>query len=320
VALCILGEMARLEVTSKLDNIVKPIANLTNVDVFLALETGEPTFNNLETDLRYVVKHDKDAPEEACRTSQMSEATVKQAFAPYLRMSEFTPHESFAVNTTRWPKLYTGRMYVKKLLPQDRHISNVLGQMRHQRQCMEMIQQHEGSVQGKYSHVIKVRENTLALRPVIPEKLVSIEKLVFKECAAWGGVNDKVVAMPRRYLEGSLGSTFDLMMKVTNDRVLEPRLEHMSRKSINTEQILYWTLRFNRIPFEEVPISEGYLPFVDGRCMRHREQDRWCVVTDCKDCHPAKPWTLDVGCSTANGTVYNRLDVECDHTPFPRHS
>lgn len=223
------------------------------------------------------------------------------------------------MNTSRWPKLYTGRTY-EKLLPQDRHISNVLGQMRHQKRCVEMIRRHEDSVRGRYSFAIKERENTLALRPVIPEKIVSIKKLVLKECAHWGGVNDKVVAMPRRYLEGSLGSAFDLMMRVTNDPVLEPRLEHMSRKSINTEQILYWTLRFNRIPFEEVPIGEGYLPFVDGRCTRHGGQDSWCVVTDCKDCHPARPWALDVGCSTANGSVYERLDVECDHEPYPRHS
>jgi hypothetical protein len=315
--------MARLEVTSKIENVVKPLAGLTNTDVFLALETGKATYNNEETNVEHLVERKEAslASLDLCRSSQMSEAAVKRAFAPYLRASEFAPHESFKVDTARWPRMYTGKMY-KKDLPQKEHISNVLGQMWHQRQCMDMIQQHEDSMQGKYRFVIKVRDNTLAVRPVVPQNILSIKRLIFKECAAWGGVNDKVVAMPREYLEGSLGSTFELMMKVMDDRKLEPYLQDMSRTAINTEQILYWTLRYNRIPFEEVNgrTMSDILPFVDGRCMLHGTEDRWCVVTDCKDCHPAKPWALDVRCTTVNGSVYPRLDIKCDHQRhFPRH-
>ncbi|CAK0789091.1 unnamed protein product [Prorocentrum cordatum] len=237
------------------------------------------------------------------------------------RDGRFGPHKNEVVNLTRWPKLYAGKFYKTRRgqNSQSEHISNVLGQMRHQKDCAEMIQSRENSTGARYAAVLKVRDNTLALRPVVPELLVSIDKVVVKRCASWGGVNDKVMALPRKHLEGILGSTYDFMQKVMNDPVLDSRMRSLSQTSANTEMIVLWTLRASGAPVLHEDTTKRtdvglYLPFTDGRCQSGSEsgrEDRWCVVAHCKDCHPPEPWTLNVTCSTAGGRVEEGTDAWC---------
>jgi len=56
---------------------------------------------------------------------------------------------------------------------------------------------------------------------VAPDKLVSIREVTLKHCSWWGGVHDKVMALPRKYLEKSLGATYASMLAVMHDDSLE---------------------------------------------------------------------------------------------------
>jgi hypothetical protein len=301
VAVCILGQVSRLEIDSKLRNIAEPLADFTNVDVFLSLETGGLVYNNKATDISG----------EGCSSTRISVEEVKEAFAPYYRDGKFESHKDENVALDRWPLLY------KYKHPGDtqsdysaraKHITNVLSQMRHQKDCAELIQQREESTGGRYDVVLKVRDNTLALRPVVPEKLLNITEVNFKHCEWWGGVQDKVMLMPRVYLEKTLGDFYPSMLAVMNDPVLDQRLKNVSLESENTEQVVKNLIVANGVPWrqrrfdEETNDSHGsdYLPFVDGRCHpggASGSEDRWCVVSHCKDCYPSAPWTFNATCS-----------------------
>jgi hypothetical protein len=315
VAVCVVGEMARLEIDSKVENILEPLAKVTNVDVFVSLETGTTTYNNKETDIQDRRARLR-ASSQTCSSSQRDPREVEAAFAPYYRLGLFGPHLNEAVHSRNWPKFYKGARYRKEgslHIPQRVHISNVLGQMRHQMECVSLIQQQELTSGGRYSVVLKLRDNTLALRPVVPNHLLSITQPNVKSCAAWGGVHDKVMALPRKFLEKILGSMYR-NMKTINDTpsksLLAKELKKISKNSENTEELLLWTLRVHNISYRALSDATSILPFVDGRCSPRRgseTEDRWCVVAGCKDCHPRKPWVSNVTCTTVNGAVINSV-------------
>jgi len=236
---------------------------------------------------------------------------VKEAFAPYFRDGVFGPHVDENVTLERWPLLYKKQHPGENATDYDKrriHIANVVSQMRHQKDCTELIQKSEESAGGKYDIVVKVRDNTIALRPVAPEKLLSIREVTLKHCNWWGGVQDKVMALPRKYLEKTLGATYPSMLAVMNDDPLDYKLWPMSNSSANTEQVVMFTLTGNKVPFREVTFEIGdrggddYLPFVDGRCYPGKElggEGRWCIVSHCKDCWPSMPWTHNVTCEVS---------------------
>jgi hypothetical protein len=301
VAVCILGQVSRLEIDSKIRNIAEPLANFTNIDVFLSLETGGLVYNNKATDISG----------DGCSSTKMSVEEVKEAFAPYFRNGKFEAHTDENVALDRWPLLYKYKHPNETYSDHSaraKHIANVVSQMRHQKDCADLIQQHEEAIGGRYDVVLKVRDNTLALRPVVPEKVLNITAVNFKHCEWWGGVQDKVMLMPRRYLEQTLGDIYPSMLAIMNDPVLDKRLENVSRESENTEQVVKNLIVANGVPWrqrrfdEETHDSHGsdYLPFVDGRCHpggASRSADRWCVVSHCKDCYPSAPWTFNATCS-----------------------
>jgi hypothetical protein len=307
-AVCVLGQLSRLEIQSKLQNIIEPLASITNVDVFLSLESGnDGVFNNRQT----INKSGA-----SCSSSEMDENGARAAFAPYFRDGVFGPHVTENVNLTRWPMLYLSNKHASANGSADSdnarrdHISNVLGQMRHLRDCAELIKQSEDSAGGQYDIVVKVRDNTIALRPVVPEKLMSITEVTLKHCQWWGGVNDKVMALPRRYLEKTMGAVYPAMHATNYAEDPESEDPHLPLLHVNlskdTEQIMMWTLIGNKVPYRERafeigdPDGEDYLPFVDGRCSPSEKpggEGRWCIVSHCKDCWPSQPWTLNVTCA-----------------------
>jgi len=309
VAVCVVGQLSRLEIESKVQNIIKPLADLTSVDVFLAFEIGDGgVFNNPQT-----VSDSGDG----CDSSQMDENGVRAAFAPYFKDGVFGPHVTEDVNLERWPKLYASIKHPSKNQTGQEsddtrrdHISNVFGQMRHLRDCADLIKKNEVLRGMQYDIVVKVRENTIALRPVVPEKLMAITEVTLKHCQWWGGVNDKVMALPRMYLEKTLGAVYPSMLHVNNDEedktTQDTVLFKIQNKAENTEQVLMWTLIGNEVPYRESAFELGdtdgddYLPFVDGRCYPSEEpggEDRWCIVSHCKDCWPSQPWTMNVTCA-----------------------
>jgi hypothetical protein len=189
-----------------------------------------------------------------------------------------------------------------------------------------MIRGYEGTMGDKYEFVLRVRDDSLALRVINPSSFLSIQVPIVKACSGWGGLYDKVMALPRSYLERSLGSPYKYMKSVNEDLVLNRSLANLSQLPYNTEQILWEALRIDKVPVERLHRFSNSLPFMDGRCQVHKgyvrgwpwKGDRWCIVDSCKDCQPDLPWNFDIKCTVQDrGRVLNhRGKSACKIDPY----
>jgi len=255
---------------------------------------------------------------------------VKEAFAPYFKGGRFNPHRDEDVALESWPYLYQMRHHYDgnsdDKAARSQHIANVVSQMRHQRDCVELIEAHEESTGGRYDVVLKVRDNSIAVRPVMPEKLLSIFAVTLKHCNYWWGVHDKVMALPRDYLDKTLGAMYSTMMKVMSGEELDEKLKLVSEAQ-NTEQVVKYTLLAMGVVTDQkefsyppsmakasLPDGGDYLPFVDGRCQPasgEHDQDHWCIMAPCKDCWPLQPWASNISCVVSlEGAVDNLSTYE----------
>merc|ERR1712203_925032 len=120
----------------------------------------------------------------------MGEA-VKAAFTPYFRDGKIlSSHPKENVVLERWPYMYKWKHTeddADSNASRAKHIANVMSQMRHQSDCAELIELHEDRTGGTYDVVLKVRDNSIAVRPVVPEKLLSVTAVTLKHCTYWSG-------------------------------------------------------------------------------------------------------------------------------------
>ena len=122
-----------------------------------------------------------------------------------------------------------------------------------------------------------------------------------------GGVNDKVMVVPRARLEDALSSVFDVIMRVQagDDERVQKIASQPDVK--NAETLLAATLKYKDVPVIKLGTKDqsDELPFVDGRCSGTRREQggmvkEWCLVSECKDCRPRGAWTAQV--PTCNAT------------------
>jgi hypothetical protein len=301
IAVCIAGQLSRLELESKVANIIAPLAARANVGVFVSLETGDrAVYDNTITHLA-----------SACAEVPTVETMQEKLGAHYVS-GRLSPHRIEEVRLDRFPRLYSdhdGNIAHKTNVSRDAHISNVMSQLRHLKDCSELILAHEKAKRGLYTAVLKVRDNTLAVRPVSPEKLLDIKKVHTKGCDDWGGINDKTMVLHRRWLDKTLGAYYDTMTSVMRMGVAEHTRMIGSNKYLreltlaeNTEQLQERILRYKGVPLIRDTYgigqdSEDILPFVDGRCITSAAgTDHWCTVWRDKDCWPEQDWVPGTAC------------------------
>merc|ERR1719343_895115 len=173
--------------------------------------------------------------------------------------------------------------------------------MRHLKECSDLILVHERATGGHYGLVLKVRDNTVAVRQVSIRRL-SIQHVHTKACCEWGGINDKTMVMHRRFLEKTLGAYYDIftsMMWGTSPSGIHLRNLTYAR---NNEQVQAEILEYMGVPvlrhsYGVGQDAEDILPFVDGRCVTHDDNtDHWCTVWVDKDCWPQQDWAVDKAC------------------------
>lgn len=300
IAVCIAGQLSRLELESKVANIIAPLAARAKVGVFVSLETGDhAVYDNIITHL-----------DTAC-AEVPTEETMRQKLGAHYVSGRFSPHTIEEVRLDRFPRLYSdpdGKIAHKTNISRKQHISNVMGQLRHLKDCSELILAHEKANGGLYTAVLKVRDNTLAVRQVSPEKFLGIKKVHTKSCSDWGGINDKTMVLHRRWLEKTLGAYYDTMTSVMRMSVAPSDyfLKEVTRAA-NTEQLQERILRYMGVPLTRDTYgvgrdSEDVLPFVDGRCITSDAgTEHWCTVGQDKDCWPEQDWAAGTSCHFQKG-------------------
>lgn len=131
----------------------------------------------------------------------------------------------------------------------------------------------------------------MALRPIeLPEPLGN--RVLVKRCNSWYGVNDKVMIVPRHHAAAALASTHAVLLQIEagSDDVL---LQQVAFVTVNAETLLKNVLNVYGVPVRRKRNIASVLPFTDGRCVSSDSQNSskaWCLVRDCKDCHPPRPW------------------------------
>lgn len=127
VAVCISGQLSRLEVASKMVNLLKPLAatNPAALDVFLALEVGKPLYTNLDMGAILAQQH------AACGASAFTPDSASAAFSPFLATTHFSNHSAPEVNLQQWPNYKEDRPHPER----KPRLQRLLSQLAHMRTC-----------------------------------------------------------------------------------------------------------------------------------------------------------------------------------------
>lgn len=282
IAVCIAGQLSRLEIASKVENILKPTAATqpATLHVFLAMEVGKTIYSNLDFGAILAQQHNK------CGGSQMTEQAARAQLAPWLADARFSEHTTRTIDLSSWKRYRRDRPDTERVTRLQHHLS----QFAHMRTCAQLIEAREVSSRAHYDVVLKLRDNTLAVSPFVIRREHAAGLARTKRCVEWGGYNDKAMIVPRRFMSGALRAPSEDFFLV----------RHLGRGIPNSERLLRSVFERNGVQVSRITPEE--LPLVDARCSPFG----WCLVEENKDCRPARwSWPAKV-CEHLNATDKQR--------------
>eukprot|EP00873_Tetraselmis_striata_P007643 jgi/Tetstr1/427907/TSEL_017983.t1 len=266
-AVCVVGQVGRLELESKIANILQPNRHWAAVDWFLVLQSGEPRYST-----RAVQNECTAAPgslQEAASQISAHGATVHGIERPRVA------HE---MNTSVWPAYEPLQTVSLQTLMQrvfDQHLS--------WRDCADAVEQAEQRNGAQYHVILRVRDNSLIMRPFHLERplrrmmtsvdpggrgrlrspraavsMVSSLPVMAKACSSWGGYADKTMLIPRKHMDSALRGPADHFQSSNQGDWRRLRVT-------NSETYLKYVLDMLGVPVvaQEDP---AMMPVTDGRC------------------------------------------------------
>ena len=299
VAVCITGQLSRLELASKVQNLLRPLAERYGpIHSFLALEHGLAIFS------------DKSFGRKLARPlcgAQMNMAQIEtelEGFFPNATIG-IQKHTKFNPDILQWPE-FRRRRFRGPLQRRAENLEHAQAQHEHIARCAQMVVERETQLGGRYHTVVRIRDNTIVVKPfgVLPRLHESfpVEAVYVKGCAqtSWRGIHDKVAIIPRGLLYPATTAVVNALRRRTEGENIPNAL----RDSANAEVMLMHAWENAGVPWVTLPADE--FPFVDGRCdsavggTGMYLTKYWCLGGICKDCEPA-----DV-----NRTLYPRCNNE----------
>jgi hypothetical protein len=211
-AVCVVGQVARTELQSKIDNLIKVNLGSVDIDVFLILQPGEA---------RFTFRGHK-----ACQVAPASLEKAQAAFLEHTRTFAFeNKFVNWSVHAEKWVH-FPQRGESRKI-----RIVNNLSQYLSWQRCAKLVAQQElidgvdesGNARRGYDVVLRLRDNALVLRPFhLGERLTALVRdsykkvgkeppttlsiqdvrqlpVVVKACSRWRGFPDKVRYLRRPF-------------------------------------------------------------------------------------------------------------------------
>lgn len=215
LAICMVGQVARTEVTSKIENLIKANARNSYVHMFLILQAGEARFTN-----------------KASSNCQIAPSTIEQVHGMFSRYAPTTStvfeYINYGVDWKKWPG------YPEERQKKTKRLTNHINQFLSWRTCAREVAKEEVKSGEFFTAVLRVRDNALVLEPFnVMERLVYLQAqtrqagaqpfqppgnpreqrlpvsgqrtrrirygddivnlpVLTKKCCSWRGVNDKV--------------------------------------------------------------------------------------------------------------------------------
>ena len=265
VAVCVLGQVGRLELESKVENLLA-VNEDVELNLFLVLDPTQAVYSKQE----YEVSREgsmSDAEEVLNKARRLLGHRLK-SLVLLNDTSSFSYVDSF----------HERYQYLENMSEDDRlemlrkHLRQFYGQY----QCAQVISEEEMKLNIKYEIVLRIRDNSIVVLPFkLPiQMLRDREGAYVKDCSDWGGVNDKIMLVSRRYVDIAFRGWITHFMFHKND--------HSVGVLNNPEKFLEYVLRTYSVPVYRLPVEE--LPFVDGRV---HYAGKPCLVTRAKDCRPS---------------------------------
>lgn len=286
VAVCITGQLSRLELDSKVQNLLIPLSKQHHVvHLFTALETGEAQYVNPAT------AGDVDI--------NLTKEEVQTRFHPFYQAGSFRPHVTYAADISHWSPVYLSD---KPKVNRSERLASHMSQHSTVKLCVDLIESQETHLGIHYDVVIKIRDNTMVAQTfrLLPPRAIdghaAEDSILVKECGSNGGINDKVMILPRRHLSATLGGTISALMGVQNgDPNTTATFACDGCLGKSPEALLLKVLQVHNVPI--IHASAAVLPFVDARYQSPQSissKAGWCPVADWKDCWPQGAWDQDI--------------------------
>ena len=270
VALCIAGQVARLEVNSKIENILQwNEKNGVHIDVFLSLDPLGVAYSKDEYHVQGANLHKGSV---VLRAAELKLRRWLKGVAILNNTSSFrfiSSHEGRQHYLDNWP-LEERRDTIEK------HVRQFWGHA----ECARIIDKYELEAKLTYDAILRLRDNSIVIAPIDFLRFdFKVASGVFvKACAAWGGVNDKVMLLTREYLHIALRGWLEHFVFRNTGRASDVT---------SPEKFLAEVLREGNVPVYTLSADE--LPVVDRRIMHSGPV---CLVDDNKDCHPSSVGNL----------------------------
>eukprot|EP00747_Dinoflagellata_sp_TGD_P148686 gnl/TRDRNA2_/TRDRNA2_176941_c0_seq49.p1 gnl/TRDRNA2_/TRDRNA2_176941_c0~~gnl/TRDRNA2_/TRDRNA2_176941_c0_seq49.p1 ORF type:complete len:408 (+),score=40.53 gnl/TRDRNA2_/TRDRNA2_176941_c0_seq49:84-1307(+) len=300
LAVCVTGQLSRLETESKLKNfLMQESQTVADVDLFVVMEVNSSIFVNKNDDPTENVKaHRGDKLAAAsCHRDFRNANQVEERFAPFYRSGLYLGHVDWKnVNWDNWGPYLSGHNEKRHAWNKEARMQSHLNQWFKWSECSDLIQkaeQEDVSRGGKpYDLVVRIRDNGIVVMPwsvTAPgSKWLELQSVAVKGCSNHGGVHDKFMVAPRSLAIEALTSPFTYSMKVNSGD--QTAVEYF-RGVRRPEAFLRYSWLGANVPVRKADTRGINLPVVDGRCLAKDSGSStrsFCIVTGYKDCHPDK--------------------------------
>ena len=300
LAVCVTGQLARLELRSKVQNLLA-VHGPERAGLFLVLEKGDAVYVNAKTH----------QVEGGCDVEPTPDE-VQEAAQPYLRGALFPKHMIYPVNMSEWPVYrpdlngHGRRSEHEKLF----HLQSHHAQFEHGQECARLMLEEEARTGKRYEAMVRVRDNGVVSARFSPLAITAnagSREVFAKDCNGWGGVSDKVLIVPRDMVESAFMHHFDMMSSIlegppTAYAQHAATMRGISSRVTTSEKLLLAFLENANLTVSRL---SDFIPVIDGRCFNATEPrhvgttpdpagKQWCAEPSCKDCNgSALPWDLD---------------------------
>eukprot|EP00747_Dinoflagellata_sp_TGD_P148689 gnl/TRDRNA2_/TRDRNA2_176941_c0_seq51.p1 gnl/TRDRNA2_/TRDRNA2_176941_c0~~gnl/TRDRNA2_/TRDRNA2_176941_c0_seq51.p1 ORF type:complete len:401 (+),score=36.05 gnl/TRDRNA2_/TRDRNA2_176941_c0_seq51:84-1286(+) len=293
LAVCVTGQLSRLETESKLKNfLMQESQTVADVDLFVVMEVHSDLFANKKSDPAI-----RPAGQAACHRDFRKPSQVQKRFEPFYRSGLYLGHVDWKnVNWDNWGPYLSGHNEKRHAWNKEARMQSHLNQWFKWSECSDLIQkaeQEDVSRGGKpYDLVVRIRDNGIVVMPwsvTAPgSKWLELQSVAVKGCSNHGGVHDKFMVAPRSLAIEALTSPFTYSMKVNSGD--QTAVEYF-RGVRRPEAFLRYSWLGANVPVRKADTRGINLPVVDGRCLAKDSGSStrsFCIVTGYKDCHPDK--------------------------------
>eukprot|EP00747_Dinoflagellata_sp_TGD_P168759 gnl/TRDRNA2_/TRDRNA2_195911_c0_seq1.p1 gnl/TRDRNA2_/TRDRNA2_195911_c0~~gnl/TRDRNA2_/TRDRNA2_195911_c0_seq1.p1 ORF type:complete len:356 (+),score=15.14 gnl/TRDRNA2_/TRDRNA2_195911_c0_seq1:65-1132(+) len=282
LAVCIVGQLSRLESTSKMANLFRSKVMrkaYSGVHAFVVMAVNSSAYINGQFNASESIGCRENLNTHNTSFANDSSRTVKKLFRPFYKRGLYlsSPLHNITPNATNWP-------YNKPFLDKEKRLRDHLDQWFHLSQCAALIKQEEQVSGCQYRAIVKIRDNGIVTKPM---RITVRNEVVVKQCGSWGGVNDKVLIAPRKYLDQAFEGPLKFAAKLNSGTIkVDWKCPKGNPVCFNPERFIqevyaYYDVKVARVAHNDIPV-------VDGRCERVSEvgAHEWCLVPSWKDCYP----------------------------------